>query len=101
MAASMQWDEIIKSSLTAYVNHALTAGFLYLGQKLAFSPEIISAENIAVLAGAIVVGAMSLAMRLYRQKVTHNLIEAAREASPGTRFATIKNNAEEKPIIGS
>lgn len=99
MAALMQWDEIIKSSAVAYVNHGLSILFFYLGQKLAFSPEILSAENILVLAGAIVAGALSLGMRLYRQKATHNLVEAAREASPGTRFATIKTEADSKPII--
>lgn len=101
MAALMAWDEIIKSTLIAYVNHGLTLVFALLAKKIAFSPEILSPDNILILAGAIVTAALSLGMRLYRQKVTHNLVEAAREAEPGTRFAEIKAEADQKPIIGA
>lgn len=101
MAALMQWDEIVKSSLVAYVNHGLTILFAYLAQKAAFSPSVLSSENILVLSGAIVTGALSLGMRLYRQKKTHNLVEAAREAHPEAGFAEIKADADAKPIIGA
>jgi hypothetical protein len=99
VAAAMKWDEILTSSAVAYVNHGLTAGFLWLGKRLAFSPEILSADNILILAGALVTAGLSLGMRLYRQKATHNLVEAAREAKPGTAFATIQAAADNKPII--
>ena len=101
MAALMQWDEIVKSSLVAYVNHGLTILFAWLAQKFAFNPEILSGENILILAGAIVTGALSVGMRLYRQKKTHNLVEAAREALPNAKFETIEAEADAKPIIGS
>lgn len=101
MAALMQWDEIIKSTATAYVNHGLTLLAGYLALKLRFQPDTLSAESLLVLSGAIVAGALSLGMRLYRQKVTHNLVESARHAKPGVPFAKIKAIADTKPIIGA
>lgn len=101
MAAAMQWDEIVKSSAVAYVNHGLTLLAAYLATKIEYSPEILSPEHLLVLSAAIVTGALSLAMRLYRQKKTHNLVEAAREASPKAGFAKIKAEADAKPIIGT
>lgn len=101
MAALMQWDEIVKSTAVEYVNHGLTLLAAYLATKIKFSPEILTPEHILVLASAIVTGVLSLAMKLYRQKKTHNLVEAAREAEPEARFAEIKAVADMKPIIGA
>lgn len=101
MAALMQWDEIVKSTATAYVNHGLTLLAGYLALKLKFQPDTLSPESLLILSGAIVAGALSLAMRLYRQKKTHNLVEAAREAPPNAKFETIAAKADAKPIIGA
>lgn len=100
MAALMQWDEILKSSAVAYVNHGLTLLAGYIAIKFKFQSDVLSSENLLILSAAIVAGIASLAMRLYRQKATHNLVEAAREALPGTRFAAIQTEANLKPIIG-
>lgn len=100
MAAQMKWDEIITSTLTAYFNHGLTALFLYLGQLGLRADSVLTPENIGILAAALVTAGLSLGMRLYRQKATHNLVEAARQAAPGTLFADIKADANAKPIIG-
>lgn len=100
MAALMQWDEIVKSTAVAYVNHGLTLLAGYVATKFKFQSDVLSPENLLVLAGAIVAGAASLAMRLYRQKAVHNLVESARHAEPGTPFRVIKEAADDLPILG-
>ncbi len=101
MALQMSWDEILKGVAVSYVNHGLTALAAILALKLKFSPEILSPENILILSSAIVLGAISLGMNLYRKKVNHNIIESARNAEPGTRFSAIEAEAAKLPIIGT
>jgi hypothetical protein len=63
--------------------------------------DVLTPENLLILAGAIVTGGTDLAVTLYRKKKTHNLVEAAREAEPGAKFAEIEKAAEKKAIIGA
>lgn len=100
MALQMSWDEILRGVATSYVNHGLTLLTAYLAQKLAFSPTLFSADNLLVLSGALVTGALSLAMLLYRKKLNHNIITAARSTEPGTPFTDIQDVADTLPIIG-
>lgn len=101
MAALMSWDEILKGTATTYAIRLLTLLAAYLAQRGLLADDILSPGNIAILAGALVTGGIDLAVTLYRKKKVHNLVEAAREAEPGARFATIKAEAEAKPIIGA
>lgn len=100
MALQMSWDEIIRGTLTQYVNHGLTALALYLGQHGLRADSVLTPENILVLAAALVTGGISLTMSLYRSKANHNIITAARNTEPGTPFATIEREAAKLPIVG-
>lgn len=99
MALQMSWDEIVKGTLVAYVNHGLTLLAVYLGQHGLRAEGILTPENLLILAAAIVTGALSLVMNRYRAKATHNLVEAARQAEPGTAMSVIKADAATKPIL--
>jgi hypothetical protein len=101
MALQMSWDEILRGTAVTYVNRALTLLAVYLAQHGLRADTVLTPENILILAGAIVIAGIDLAVTLYRKKVNHNLIEAARNAEPGARFAEIKADAEALPIVGN
>lgn len=100
MASQMSWEEILKGTITTYVLRGLTLLAAYLGQKGLRADDWLSPENLMVLAAAIVTFGIDVAVTLYRKKVNHNIIEAARATSPGTSFAKIEEKADDMPIIG-
>jgi hypothetical protein len=101
MAAQMSWDEILRGTITTYVLRGLTLLAAYLGQKGLRADDWLSPENLTILAAAIVTFGIDLTLTLYRKKYNHNVIEAARQAEPGTKFEDIKAAADQKPIVGS
>lgn len=101
MALQMSWDEILKGIATTYVLRGLTVLTAWLAAKGLGAGDWFSAENLAYLAGVIVVGGIDVAVTLYRKKLNHNVIEAARITEKGTSFADIKDVAASLPILGT
>lgn len=99
MATPITWNEILKSTAISYVNHGLTLVFAYLAQHGLRQPEILTPENMLILAGAVVAGIVSLGMNVYRKAATHNVIEVARIAPAGTSIGVIKADAAELPKL--
>ena|SRR6185436_4790933 len=101
MALQMSWKEILRGTAVTYVNRGLTLLSVYLAQHGLRAEKFLSSENLLILSGALVTGGIDLAITLYRKKLNHNVIEAARAAEPGAKFSEIKADAAELPIIGT
>ena len=93
--------DILKSAATAYVLRGLTLLAAYLAQKGLRADDILTPENLAILALAAVTFAVDGFVVLYRKARQHNLVEAAKESGPGDSMGEIKAAAAQMSIIGS
>jgi hypothetical protein len=91
--------EILKSVLVAVIRHLLSIAAAWLISKGMVAPEILSDNNILVLAGGVTAALISLGWIVYNKLKVRNLVEAAREAAPLTPITTIKENAAAKPLL--
>lgn len=92
-------NEILKAMLTSYATRALTLAVAYLTAHGLSNPAF-STENIEYLGAAGAVLLIDLAILAYRKLKTHNLVQAAKEASPTTPMSVIKTEAASKPLLG-
>lgn len=99
MLLALTASDILKSSATAYATRGITLLAAYLAQKGLRSDDILTPENITILAGSVVAVGADLALTFYRKAKEKNLLQAARDAEPGARLSTIKADAESMPII--
>jgi hypothetical protein len=91
--------QILKSVLVAIIRHLLSIASAWLISKGIVAPETLSDDNVLTLAGGIAAALVSLGWIVYNKLKTRNLVEAAREASPGTTIAVIKESAAAMPLI--
>src|SRR5688500_15763048 len=99
MADSATGD-ILRSTLVSIIRHFLSILAAYLISKGLVQPEILSEGNLAVLATGIVAALVSLGWVVYNKLKTRNLVQAAAEAPANASMATIKADAEAKPLLG-
>lgn len=91
--------EILKSVLVAVIRHFLSIAAAWLIAKGIVAPEILSEDNVIVLAGGVTFALISLGWIIYNKLKTHNLVEAAHEAQPYTSIAEVKQAAAAKPLL--
>ncbi len=93
--------DILKSAAVSYVLRGLTLLAAYLAQKGLRADDVLTPENLAILALALVTFGVDVFVVLYRKSKTHNLVQAAREAEPGASMSKVQAAADQKPVVGS
>jgi hypothetical protein len=91
--------EILKSILIAVVRHFLSILAAWLISKGLVSAELLSENNLLILAGGVAAALISLGWITYNKLKLRNLVEAAHEADPNTKMSVVKTEAAAKPLF--
>lgn len=85
--------------IASYAQRGLTllAGWLAVH---GLSSPAFTESNIKYLSAAAGVVGLDLLILIYRKLKTHNLVLAAKEASPRASMADVKDVAKAKPLLG-
>lgn len=91
----MEPTNILRKIAVNAVNHLLTLIAVWLIQKGIVSKDVLSPENIGILAAGAVAGGASLAMVVYRRIKERYILREAKAAAPFTSNAIITERAKE------
>ena len=91
----MEPTNILRKVLVNAVNHLLTLIAVWLIQKGIVSKDILTPENIGILAAGAVAGAISIFMVVYRRIKERFILREAKAAAPFTSNAIITDRAKE------
>lgn len=89
---------ILKTIAIAIVRHLLSIVAAWLISKGIVAPEVLSVENLTVLAGGAAMGLLSLGLLVINKLRARNMVVAAMEAPAGTLLGVIEANASEKSL---